>query len=221
MPTTQTVLFPPPLRGANLTQQLQQWLFTIQNLLPLRLVDTSAGSYSEAVPPAGVNSTTGQSNQNQSILYIKISADANPFTLTGCANGGQALTAQWSALLIKSDGTRWYAVPLMGGGGGGGSAVWGTITGDINAQTDLQAELAALQALIPVFEDNVTPIPPPDGVITDFDLPSAPNPPSSLILVADELVLTQTVDYTIGIPNPTRLKLNDPPARKLRAWYRR
>lgn len=221
MPTTKTVLFPPPLRAANTIQDIQNWLFSIQNLMPLALVDTSGGSYSEAVPPAGLNISTGQSNQNQQILYIKTSADANVFTLTGCANGSQTLTAAFSAVLIKSDGTNWWGVPLGSSGGGGGGAVWGSITGNINSQTDLQAEFAALQAQIPIFVDNETPVGAVDGSNTSFDLLSAPNPPDSLKLEVDGLWPTYAVDYTLGFPNPTSIKLNDPPQRIIRAHYRR
>jgi hypothetical protein len=227
MPTTQTVLFPPPLRGANTIADIQKWLFSIQNLIPLRLVDSSAGAYSESVPPAGLNTTTGQSNQNQQILYIKSSADANAFNLLGCINGTQSLTAQFSALLIKSDGTNWYAVPLNGGGGGG-SAVWGSITGNINSQADLQSEFAAQLALaeaytdskIPTFQDNVVPLGLVNGTNVNFTLSTVPNPAASLILVVDDLVLIQGGDYTLGTPGAGDLILNDAPVRQIRAWYR-
>lgn len=110
MPTTTTTLFPPPLRGANIPETIQKWLLTMQALLQLKLVDTTAGNYSEALPPAGVNSTTGQSNQNQELVYKKISADGNTFTLTGAPEGAQTLTAQWSKVRLKSNGTSWYVV---------------------------------------------------------------------------------------------------------------
>lgn len=116
MATTQTTLFPPPLRdviasiAGRLSQSFQQWFLSVQSLHPLRLVDTTAGPYSEAVPPAGLNSTTGQSNQNQEIVYKKTSADGNTFTLTGVADGSQTLTAQYSKVRIKSDGTQWWVV---------------------------------------------------------------------------------------------------------------
>lgn len=108
--STQTVLFPPPLRGAELSQPIQKWLFTLQNLLPLREADTSGGSYSEALPAAGLNSTTGQSNQNQEISFVKISGDGNSITITGAASGSVVLTSQYSFARFKSDGTNWLRI---------------------------------------------------------------------------------------------------------------
>lgn len=113
MPTTQTVLFPPPVRGTALSQSDQLYLASLQYLLPLRLVDTTAGPYSEALPPAGVDSTTGQSSQNKEIIYKKISADANVFTLTGSAEGPQTLTLQYSMVRVKSDATNWWVVGVL------------------------------------------------------------------------------------------------------------
>jgi len=116
MATKTTQLFNPPLReklvdeAGKITRPLQKWLFTLQNQAQLKLIDTSAGNYAEALPPAGLNSTTGQSNQNQELIYKKISADGNTFTLTGAPEGPQTLTAQYSKVRLKSDGTSWYVV---------------------------------------------------------------------------------------------------------------
>lgn len=121
MPTTTTVLFPPPLRDklidgfGKITRSIQNWLLSLQNQMQLKLVDTTAGNYAEATPPAGQNSATGQSNQNQEIVYKKISADGHTFTLNASASGplpegAQTLTAQWSKFRIKSNGTNWYVV---------------------------------------------------------------------------------------------------------------
>jgi hypothetical protein len=116
MPTKTTALIPPPLRNkildaaGRLERTLQNWLFSLQNHQPLKLVDTSGGNYSEALPPAGLNSSTGQSNQNQELVYKKVSADGNTFTLTGALEGPQTLIAQWSKLRVKSNGTSWYVV---------------------------------------------------------------------------------------------------------------
>jgi hypothetical protein len=110
MPTTQTNLFPPPLRGSDLSLPMQKYLFTLQNLLPLNEVDTSGGNYSEAAPPAGLNATTGQSNQNMEITIVKTSADGNTYTLTGVEGGSLTLTAQFAYFKIKSDGTNWWRV---------------------------------------------------------------------------------------------------------------
>src|SRR3954468_15593803 len=116
MPTATTVLFPPPIRGAiadavgKVTRTFQQWLFTLQNQSQLKLVDTSAGDYSEALPPAGLNATTGQSNQNQRLTYKKVSSDGHTFSLTGAPEGTQTLTGQWSKVTLQSNGTSWYVV---------------------------------------------------------------------------------------------------------------
>lgn len=109
MPTTQTILPPPPLRGSDLSDPMQFWHLNLQQHQPMREVDTTAGNYSEAPPAAGVNPSTGQTNQNQELTYVKISADANTFSLAG-ANlplGPYTLTAQGQAFKIKSNGTVW------------------------------------------------------------------------------------------------------------------
>lgn len=121
MPTVTTVLFPPPVRakvlddGGFLSRSLQAWLFTLQNLLQLKTVDTSGGAYGEQLPAPGLNAATGQSNQNMEIEYKKISADSSVFTLTGLAagdfpEGPQTLTAQYSKFRVKSDGTNWWLI---------------------------------------------------------------------------------------------------------------
>lgn len=110
MPTTQITRRPPPLRFADLSQPMQFWELETQQSAPLNKVDTSNGSYTEAPPAAGLDTTTGQTNQNQEITYIKISADDNTFTLKG-ANlplGPYTLTALGGSFKIKSDGTDWY-----------------------------------------------------------------------------------------------------------------
>jgi|SRR5580693_80673 hypothetical protein len=110
MPTTQVTRRPPPLRFADLSQPMQFWELETQQSAPLNKVDTSKGSYTEAPPAAGLDTTTGQTNQNQEITYIKVSADANTFTLEGnnLPLGPYTLTAQGQVLKIKSDGTDWY-----------------------------------------------------------------------------------------------------------------
>ena len=110
MPTIKTVLFAPPLRNSDIAPAIEKWLLSIQNAHPLHSIDTSNGSYSEAAPAAGLDSTTGQSNQNQQITYIKTSNDANTFTLTGVQGGPYTLQSQYDTLKIKSDGTFWWAV---------------------------------------------------------------------------------------------------------------
>lgn len=111
---SQTVLFPPPNQSQAVddkgyfTPTQQQWQFTLQNLLPLVTVDTTAGNVVIAAPPAGLNSTTGQSNQNQEITYVKSSADGNTVTVNGVEGGPYVLAAQYDFLKIKADGTNWW-----------------------------------------------------------------------------------------------------------------
>lgn len=107
MSSRKTVLFPPP------KEYSQKYEFTLQNQLPLVLVDTSAGPYSEALPPAGNISGTGQNNQNQEITYKKTSADAHVFTVTGGAEGPQTLTNQYDTIKFKSDGTNWWVTGVL------------------------------------------------------------------------------------------------------------
>jgi hypothetical protein len=110
MATTQTTRRPPPLRFASdLSQPMQFWELETQQAQPLNKIDTSEGSYSEAPPAAGLDTTTGQTNQNQELTYVKVSADANTFTLKGpnLPFGPYTLTAQAQFLKIKSDGTEW------------------------------------------------------------------------------------------------------------------
>ncbi len=85
-------------------------MLTLDTAQPLNLVDTSHGSFSAALPPPGANQSTGQSNQGQELIYKKVSADGNTFTLTGAAEGPQTLTAQYSSVRLQSDGTNWWVV---------------------------------------------------------------------------------------------------------------
>ena len=108
MPTTTTTLFPPPVRGQDVTSPQTLYLFSLQKRLPLKKVDTSAGGYAESAPPAG--GTTGQNNLNQEISYVKTSADGNTFTLNGVEGGPYTLTAQYAFLRIKSDEVTWWKI---------------------------------------------------------------------------------------------------------------
>ena len=128
MTTTQTNLFPPAIRGAGLGPQVEKFLLTLQMLLPLVVVDTTSGNQVIALPPAGLNSSTGQSNQNQEIIYLKTSADANTVTLTGAVGGNVVLASQYALARFKSDGTEWFNVTANAGGGGGGALQTATYT---------------------------------------------------------------------------------------------
>ena len=89
---------------------MQYWELETQQSAPLHTVDTASGPYSEAAPPAGLNSTTGQTNQNQEITYVKTSDDSNAYILTGVEGGPYTLINQFDSLKIKSDGTSWWRV---------------------------------------------------------------------------------------------------------------
>jgi hypothetical protein len=117
--SSQTQLYPPPTRSAAvddkgfIAKPFRQWLFTVQNLLPLVTVNTAAGNVVIALPPAGLNNTTGESNQNSEIVYRKTSSDANTVTITGSPDGSQVLTSNVGAasrVRFKSDGTSWWVV---------------------------------------------------------------------------------------------------------------
>lgn len=110
MPTTQTSMRIPPLRNSSLDTVIQQWLLADGLRSPLRAADTTNGSYSEALPSAGVTGNSGETNQNTEITFVKVSADANSFTITGAVSGPVVLAAQWNTAKFKSDGTNWYRV---------------------------------------------------------------------------------------------------------------
>jgi len=117
MPTTPYLPPPPTSLGSALSPTDYQWMLIVQGLIPLYEVDTSKGSYTEALPPAGVGSS-GQTGQCKEIIYLKTSADANTDTITGAITGPVVLATQWQVARFKSDGTNWYAV-----GAAAGSAV--------------------------------------------------------------------------------------------------
>lgn len=110
MPTTQTQLFPPPVRDTTLSKSEQLYLATLQYQLPLRIGDTTTGPYAESLPPAGLNATTGQNNANQELIYEKGSADASAWTINGAINGPVILAVQYTFARFKSDGTNWWRV---------------------------------------------------------------------------------------------------------------
>ena len=110
MSVTQTVRREPPLRNSNISDQMQYWELETQQASPLITVDSSKGADSIPLPAAGLIGTTGQTNQNSELTYKKVSSDANAATITGAADGPQTLTAQYSFVKFKSDGTAWYVV---------------------------------------------------------------------------------------------------------------
>lgn len=109
MPTTPYLPPPPTSLGSALSPTDYQYMLIVQGLLPLYEVDTSKGSYTESLPPAGVGSS-GQTGQCKEIIYLKTSSDANTDTITGALTGPVVLATQWQVARFKSDGTNWYAV---------------------------------------------------------------------------------------------------------------
>ena len=85
-------------------------MLTVQNHLPLIEVDTTLGNEIETLPPAGLNSATGQSNQNQEITYVKASSDGNTVTINGAQLGAVTLVAQGDFAKFKSNGTVWWPI---------------------------------------------------------------------------------------------------------------
>lgn len=112
MKVVQTTLFPPPVRDTSLSESLRKYFFSVQMLLPLATVDSSDGGGTITLPAPGVNpgALTGQSNQNQELIYIKVSADANPVIIHGAISGDVTLAAQWAFARFKSNATDWFRV---------------------------------------------------------------------------------------------------------------
>ncbi len=107
----QTALPPISARVITAVTQFLYWLFQVQNHQPLIEVDTSGGNQTRALPPAGLSNTaTGQSAQNQELIYAKAGADGNQLTVTGAVNGAQSTTAAYGVMRFKSNGTIWYRV---------------------------------------------------------------------------------------------------------------
>jgi hypothetical protein len=109
MTTTRSTLVPYTVRHTALSPADQKHILTLDTSKPLNIVDTSAGSYSQALPSPGTEES-GQSNQGVELIFKKISADGNTFTLTGAAEGPQTLTAQYAKVRVQSDGTSWWVV---------------------------------------------------------------------------------------------------------------
>jgi|HubBroStandDraft_5_1064220.scaffolds.fasta_scaffold192143_3 hypothetical protein len=107
MTTTRTTLVPYTVRASALSPADQKHILTLDTAQPLNTVDTSEGSYEQALPSPGTEES-GQSNQGVELIFKKVSADVNTFTLTGAADGPQTLTAQYSKVRVQSDGTNWW-----------------------------------------------------------------------------------------------------------------
>jgi hypothetical protein len=136
MPTTPYLPQPPTQMGSNLSATDYNWQLIVQGLAPLFEVDTSKGSYSESVPAAGVNPAnpaTGQSAQGKEIVYVKISKDANTYTLNGVQGGALTLAKYLDVIRIKSDGTYWW--PVINGASSSSLAL--EVNGTPNLDQDL------------------------------------------------------------------------------------
>lgn len=107
MPTTQITLPPPPSQDSTLSQAERRYLTQVQKLLPLNKADTSSGPYAESAPNQG----SGESLQGREMVYLKVSADGNVFTLNNVQGGPYILAAQYDGLRIHFDGAVWWKVP--------------------------------------------------------------------------------------------------------------
>jgi hypothetical protein len=86
------------------------------------------------------------------IIFVTLGAGTATFAAGASATvTGVALTAsQWTVTrVIKTAANTWVVSPVAAGGGGGGAS-WGTITGTLSSQTDLQT---ALNAKVTAFAD--------------------------------------------------------------------
>ncbi len=71
------------------------------------------------------------------------------------------------------------------------------------------------------YADGIIPTGAINGVNTSFTLPTAPNPPGSLILESDSSILAPGVGFTLSfVLVGTQLNLVYPPKNSLVAWYR-
>lgn len=110
MAETQTTLPQPTTIGSNLSPTDYLWLLLVQVVSPLIEVDSSGGPVTIALPEPGANTSTGQTAQNQELIYVKTSSDGNAITITGALSGTATLTAQWSKARFKSNATDWIQV---------------------------------------------------------------------------------------------------------------
>jgi hypothetical protein len=92
---------------------MRYWELETQQAAPLITVDTTDGDEVIALPPAGLASSTGQTNQNRELTYRKTSPDVNTVKITGSPDGDQILTSNGGAasrVRFKSDATDWWVV---------------------------------------------------------------------------------------------------------------
>lgn len=110
MSINRTDLFEPK----NVPKEVLPYLFTLQRRQPLIEIDTTGGSETYSLPQAGLESGTGQSNQNAEYVIIKTSADVNTVTIIGNGITPVVLTTQSPAVgstaRFKSNGAVWRQV---------------------------------------------------------------------------------------------------------------
>ena len=106
LPSVKTTLFQPPLRNSDVPLPMQKWFLTLQNLHPMFEVDTSKGAAIETLPPAGLNTATGQSNQNSEYIYV--ASGAHTLTIVGASGGNAVITN--AVARFKSNGAIWIRV---------------------------------------------------------------------------------------------------------------
>ena len=245
MSVKKVYLYPPPVRDSTLSKSEQRYLFSLQQLLPILVGDTSAAPEVFALPNAGLdNSATGQSNQDAEWIFVKGTADANSFSITGAVAGTIVLSSQYDFARFKSDGINWYLVgtgaaafPVAPHSFPAVSHEWrnsydsgtGLFTATEPAAADLSngtvgTGAVVLASALPAtinFVDNETPGGTINSSNTAFTLAFAPSPAGSLELFYNGLVQKSGgVDFTLSGLNITFASA-PVTGSTLLAWYRK
>ena len=197
-------------------------MFTLQQLLPIWVADTTTGPEVVALPNAGLdNSQTGQSAQDQEIIIVKGSHDANTVTITGGTTSPVVLGSFGDFARFKSDAIQWWVT------GVGSSTVpmspisfpavahfflnsYNSGTGLFTAAQPSASDLTngtvgtgavVLASALPAatnFADNETPSGTINGINTVFTLAHTPSPAGSLELFYRGLnQVSGGVDFTL------------------------
>lgn len=116
-------------------------------------VDATAGNVTITLPPPSTFT-----NSNMPLYIKKIDASANSVTINGNIDGSLSVilsTLNQGTVLFPTPDKYLSLVGSAGGGGGGGT--WGSITGVMSNQTDLQSALdSKAPTSSPTFVGNVT-----------------------------------------------------------------